>query len=366
MKIGINKIYLLFLFSFALIACEKDEDRVILQPGTPPALSVSATTLELTEEQADEEAVTFSWTQADYGFPAAVNYTLQLAEAGTNFAEPRDVELENVREQTYTVAELNTLATRAGLEPDTEGQIEARVRATLAESVEPVFSNTVSIDVTPYTPGGDVEEPALNTIYMIGPATENDWDNNSAMPMFISTTEENTFTYTGFLEEGELKFLQTLGQWAPQWGNDGSGGLQPRPTEDDPDPAPFQVPADGYYTVTVDTLELTYSLEPYDASGATTYSSIGIIGGFNDWADIEPMEESEFSPHIWSIEYTFEEDTALKFRIAEGWETNWGATDTPDRQYGVGVQDGADIEIPAGLYRILFNDLTGRYIFLRQ
>lgn len=365
MKIGINKIYLLFLFSFALIACEKEEDRVILQSGTPPELSVSASSLQLTEEQADDEAVTFSWTPADYGFPAAVNYTLQLAEAGTNFAEPRNVELESARQRTYTVAELNSRVMQLGLEPGTEGQIEARVRATLAESVEPVFSNTVTVDVTPYALAED-DGPEFNTIYMVGPATENDWNAGNATPMFISATEENTFTYTGFLEAGELKFLAELGQWAPMWGSDGSGNLQPRPTEDDPDPASFQVPADGYYTVTIDTLELTYSLEEYDESGATTYNSIGIIGAFNDWSDIEPMEASGFNPHIWSIQYTFEEETEMKFRIAEDWSVNWGPADNADRLYGVGVQDGANIVVPAGTYRILFNDITGHYVFLRQ
>lgn len=367
MKIGINKIYLLFLFSVAFIACEKEEDRVILEQGTAPELSASASSLQLLEDQAAEEAVTFSWTDAEFGFPAGVDYTLQLAPAGTNFAEPRNEELENLQEFTYTVAELNRRATQLGLEPDTEGQLEARVRASLSDAVEPVFSNTVTLDITPYTPEGSEEVPGLTTIYMIGPATENDWDNNAAMPMFINTEgEDAVFTYTGYLEEGALKFLRTLGQWAPQWGDDGNGGLQPRPTEDDEDPAPFEVPANGYYTVTVDTLGLTYSLEAYDASGATTYNSIGIIGEFNDWSDIEPMEASEFSPHIWSIEYTFEEAVEMKFRIAEGWETNWGATENPDLQYGVGVQDGPNIEVPAGTYHIIFNDLTGHYALLRQ
>lgn len=365
MKIWINKLFFLSVLCLTFIACEKEEDRVIMQSPAPPTLAATASKLELNQEQEEEEALTFSWTAAEFGFPAAVNYTLQLAQDGTNFAEPSEVSLANNLQSSYTVAELNTLATRLGLEPGNEGQLEARVRADLAESVEPVFSNIVSVAVTPYTIEAG-EDGGLSTIYMVGAATENDWDNTQATPMFISTEEENVFTYTGFLEAGALKFLKDLGQWAPQWGSDGSGGLQPRPTEEEEDPAPFEVPADGYYTVTVDTLELTYSLEPFDISNAATYSSIGIIGGFNDWSDIVPMEESGFSPHIWSIEYTFEEDTEMKFRIAESWDVNWGAADNPERPFGLGVQDGANIVVPAGIYRILFNDITGHYIMLRQ
>lgn len=56
----------------------------------------------------------------------------------------------------------------------------------------------------------------------------------------------------------------------------------------------------------------------------------------------------------------------MKFRIQEGWDVNWGATDTPYRQYGIGVQEGADIEVAAGSYTILFNDITGDYLLLKQ
>ncbi|WP_017731725.1 SusE domain-containing protein [Nafulsella turpanensis] len=360
-----NKLTFLGLFLVTLMACEKEEDRVILQPGTAPALSVSTNELILTEEEAETEAISFNWTESDFGYDAAIDYTLQIDTAGGNFAEPVEEALDNATDWSYTVAELNAMAREFGLTPGEAHQLHFRIKAAVSEHVEPAFSNVSTIEVTPYAPTV-VTGPVQETIYLIGSATENDWDNTAAMPAFLSDTEEHTFIYTGFLEAGELKFLSELGQWAPQWGSDEAGGVLYRPTEDDPDPAPFEIPADGYYTIVIDTLNLTYSQEPYDASSATSYNTIGIIGAFNDWSVSVPLEQSTFNPHIWFTEYSFEEDTMLKFRANDAWTVNWGAASEPERLFGLGVQDGADIAVPAGDYTIYFNDLTGRYMLLTE
>ena len=99
-----------------------------------------------------------------------------------------------------------------------------------------------------------------------------------------------------------------------------------------------------------------------------THNSIGIIGAFNGWGDIEPMRKSTIDPHLWDITHTFASDTELKFRIAPDWSVNWGAesNDTAEKTYGKGKRDGANVKVKAGTYRILFNDIDVRYIFIKQ
>ena len=371
MKKYTNKLSFLGLsiFLLTLFACEKDEEQVFVEFGDAPTLSASVETLELLEERAEEEAIVFSWTDTpvtwsnqEYAHDGVINYILEIDSAGANFESPTIVEMGTSLEKSYTVEEFNNLVKKQGLLEGTEGNVEARIR--LSNNVETKLSNVVTITTTPYEKTASVA--TANTIYMVGEATPNDWDNTKAMPMFLSESAENTFVYTGFLEGANFKFLDVLGQWAPMWGSDGAGGVAFRPTEDAPDPAVFEVPTDGYYEVVIDTENLTFSAEPYDASAAEVYSTIGIIGAFNEWSESVPMEQSSFNPHIWELDYTFDEPTELKFRANNAWDVNWGPEDNPSRLFGKGVQNGKNLEIPAGSYTIRFNDLTGRYIFLAQ
>lgn len=371
MKKHTNKLSFLglSLFLLTLFACEKDEEQVFVEYGDAPTLSASSDVMELTEENSEDVAITFSWTEMaanwsnqENAHDGAINYILEIDSAGANFESPTIVEMGTSREKSYTVEEFNNLVKKEGLIAGMEGKVEARIN--VSNNVEEKFSNVVTITVVPFAPAVGVDYP--NTIYMVGEATQNDWDNTQAMPMFLSESAENTYVYTGFLEGANFKFLDVLGEWTPMWGSDEAGGVVYRPTGDDPDPAVFEVPADGYYEVIIDTENLTFSAEPYDASGAETYQTIGIIGAFNEWGESVAMEQSSFNPHIWELEHTFEEATEMKFRANDAWDVNWGAESDPERLYGLGVQNGANLVIPAGTHTIRFNDLTGRYIFLGQ
>lgn len=367
MKTFINRVFILTICSFAFWSCEKDEDRVTVRTGETPTLSASTTSVVLDEEQAEEAAVVFSWSPLELAWSnpevrnnEAVDYVLQIDTEEDNFESPETISMGSELETTYTHEQLNALLSRLELEPGQEGNIVVRLQSVLGENLPPTYSNVITMSVTPW-----LDQPRFATIYMVGDATANDWDATRGMPMFRTQSDPFLFIYTGYLEAGALKFLQNRGQWAPQWGNDGEGGVAFRATESDPDPGVFTVPANGYYTVVLDTRRMTFALDPYDATGAETYNSIGIIGGFNGWSDpVVPMTKSSFNPHLWDLEYTFEEDTALKFRISEGWSVNWGSGGDAEEIYGRGAQDSPDIQLAAGSYRIRFNDLTGDYLFI--
>jgi hypothetical protein len=226
-----------------------------------------------------------------------------------------------------------------------------------------VYSNVVNLAVTPY-----LTEPPYATIYLVGDATEFEWNNNKPTPMFRDETDPFIYVFTGRLNAGNIKFLGVIGKWGPLWGTNSSGALVFRPTEADTDPDAIAIATAGYYTVKLDLRNNIFSVKPYDASGADTHASLGIIGDFNGWGDIAPMRKSSIDPHYWDITYNFNSDTELKFRIGSGWSVNWGAEDdaSVEKVYGKGKLNGPNIKVKAGTYRILFNDLTGRYLFLEQ
>lgn len=362
-RIFIN-IILLGLVAFLQIACEKDETLTVAKSDAEPAkLSATKTTLTLDEADADQDAVTFSWTAADFGFSAAVNYSLEFGKKDSNFVNAKTIDLGNSKERTMTVGALNAIANGIRLKGFVANEMEVRIRADIGGTVKPVYSSVVLLNITPY-----LDKPPYQTLYMVGDATVGGWDNKAATPMFRATDNVFLFTYTGKFKKGYFKFLGTLGKWAPMWGRSSSGGVFFRATEADPDPDAFEVQTEGYYTVTLNLRNTSFSMTPFDASSAKVYNSIGIIGPFTGWSAIAPMTASDIDPHIWTINYTFAEDTEMKFRIAEGWSENWGAESnaTESNPYGLGVSNGPNMKVKKGNYLIRFNDITKNYILIAQ
>ncbi|HAA13973.1 MAG TPA: hypothetical protein DCE41_20710 [Cytophagales bacterium] len=207
-----------------------------------------------------------------------------------------------------------------------------------------------------------------NRVLMVGDATAGGWDNTAGTLAFRNSDFE--YTYTGYFSAGAFKFLTNSGQWAPQYGNiDGSVFF--RATEDDPDPGTWNIATAGYYTFTMNVVTGENTLVSYDASGATEYNTMGLIGhgigGWGDGDDIQ-MTNSDFEPHIWTITGQAisgnpDEDNAtdIKFRANGTWDANWGETTSP---YGVGTPGGPNLVVPEGTYTIKFNDLTGHYVII--
>jgi len=101
-------------------------------------------------------------------------------------------------------------------------------------------------------------------LYLVGAATTAGWDNTKGIP--FDKVSPGIFTITTTLTAGGMKFLEVLGQWAPQWGTDasGTGNFGPliyRPTESVPDPAEVPSPGSGTYTITVNLITKEYKIE---------------------------------------------------------------------------------------------------------
>lgn len=104
------------------------------------------------------------------------------------------------------------------------------------------------------------------TLYLLGDGTNAGWDNTAALPM--TKVSPGLFEITTTLS-GSGKFfkcLETLGQWAPQYGTDDAatvdgGNLVYRPNETVGDPPGMPCPAAaGTYKITIDIASMTYKV----------------------------------------------------------------------------------------------------------
>ncbi|UII19347.1 SusE domain-containing protein [Fulvivirga ligni] len=350
----VKNIYALIMLAAMAFSCEKDEEQVVMTDGTAPELSASGQSFVLTEETGADEALTLSWTAASFGFDGAEAYEVQVSSS-QDFEEVTLATVEGDLSETFTINELNAFALRFELPAGNMGKLYLRVEAALSSAIK-VYSNSVEIEVTPYQ-----SESPYPVIYMVGDAVENAWDATMATAMFRDSDDSFTYTFTGNFNEGSLKFIGTLGAWAPQWGWASETTLAFRETDADADPGTLWVPA-GYNTVTMNVQKNTYSIVSYDASSATNYASNGLSGDFNGWGETA-MSSSALNPHIWTLDYTFDDFTKVKFRPNGEW---WGTDGAPEAMYEHASGSGADIYVEAGTYTIRFNDLTGRYIFIKK
>jgi hypothetical protein len=122
----------------------------------------------------------------------------------------------------------------------------------------------------------------------------------------------------------------------------------------------IQIPQSGYYEIKVDIAKMTYSIQPYDVSNATSYTSLQISG--SAVSATVSLQQSHYDSHIWEVDNVVLSAGDVKF-TTDGAKI-WGGETFP---WGTGVVNGSNINVlKAGNYFIKFNDLTGHYIFYKK
>ena len=204
--------------------------------------------------------------------------------------------------------------------------------------------------------------------YLVGSCIGNgSWGNaadalgTALVPLYPASDNYSILNYVGYFPAGQgFKLIHNPGSWDEQWGmtdgvlvkNDGGSGN-------------IEVAEDGYYQITYD-MDMDVVTITKFAGDVSVYSMIGMPGGYQDWNPagnlMSPMS-AVVENHDWLVKDVTYGDTELKFAAEGGWTVNWGAANFP---VGVGVQNGANIPVPAGTYDVIFNDIMGAYYFIAK
>jgi len=320
MKQLINGIFTLSVGLLALASCS-DNDYMETNKGMDElTLTTSVAATELSEANHGSEAVTFDWTTGNnYGTGNRIYYTLELAPAGTGFANAHyavDYETQ-VYEWSCTQENLNNiLIDKFGATPGTPFGIDARLTAKVA-GYEEVQTATATLEFTPY-------KAVTSTLYMIGSAAPNGWSADNATE--LTRTDNGLFSWEGSLAQGEIKFITTLGQFLPSYNNDGNGGLTYRTSDDQADEK-FVIPEAHYYKVEVNLLENTATFTPTDGA-VPRFEQIWFVGNPTGWSFVE-MTRDALDPYLFRYGAYFAEGSGgeFKFGTANGsWENMYEST----------------------------------------
>lgn len=378
MKNIIKYVWLLLPILF-IFSCEDDKELTYATPTDAPiVLEAEDSSVNLDPNYKDNPAISLVWSHAYYDVQTNPQYAIHFA-LDSEFETGRQVHTTSNRTHLWTVEQLNTLVQEMGMPPNEVGNLYVKVISSLgAQNQLPMESNVVSYQLVPYV------TYSFDDYYLVGNATAAGWNpGNNNQALFRDPNNEDIFHFTGYFEnlapgdinEGRFKLVEIPGMWQPQWGDarpegqdiyTSSGDVAGNPDTQDGDPGRFGVPESGYFTFQINFGTLTYTVTPYDASGAAVYDAVGIIGDATagGWdSDQDMMRNAAFDPHNWYAQNVTLSNGEIKFRANDAWDVSWGGT-TP--YSGTGILGGTNIPVTAGVYNIWFNDLTGDYQLIPQ
>jgi hypothetical protein len=182
----INKIILPALALVFLAACKKNEAEITYSGGTPPVLSANIpnnSVLVLSPADSTNPGIAFSWTNPNYSFSNGisslnVNYTLEIDTVGSNFTNPKLVQITiaSALSTSFTVGNLNTqLFGFLTLQTGVPHNIAMRVVSFLNAGSIPLYSNTITYTITPYAIPPAVAPPSSGVLFLTGGATPDGW-----------------------------------------------------------------------------------------------------------------------------------------------------------------------------------------------
>ena len=373
------------------VACADDNDSnpTLQQPSTfvlnEPSYAAQMVALEYSN------GINFTWSQPDYGFPAEVSYDIQASPTGsfTVSTDEANADESGATIPDYAVITSGVFGGSGSMDGTyldrnlvqicqwTESTVPSTqtVYVRLAASTpgaQTIYSNVVAIQTIPFYIA--LKDAAPELWYLVGECIgDGSWGNSAdnigkaifplmtlADETYDKVTGKGVISYTGFFPGGKgFKLIKTPGDWNEQWGAGDAGYVK-----NDGGSGNITVAADGYYTVKLDTKNDVLTIDPYDGA-PRAFTSMGMPGGYQDWnpgGTLMDAMSTVVENHDWMKVMTFEENTELKFAANGGWAVNWGSNTFP---VGTGVQNGANIPVEPGTYRIVFNDILGKYYFIR-
>ncbi|MDE6611533.1 MAG: DUF5114 domain-containing protein [Muribaculaceae bacterium] len=208
----------LCLATLALASCEKDGDTIYANGITDTTVGSQASDIVLDADRLDALALSVYWNDngdislSDPGVAApsqVVSNTVQFATDET-FAATVDDNLDTgIYFKQYTCRSLNNIMSRLGLEGGVKSTVYVRVKSTLGVNIEPVYSNVLTLTVTPYlidmTVGFYLDEGQNDT------------------GIVLSSPEANG-VYTGFVGAPAWGHFWLREGNGTIWGNDGVTG----------------------------------------------------------------------------------------------------------------------------------------------
>jgi starch-binding outer membrane protein SusE/F len=278
-----KKIKILLVMIVALIgfnSCEKDELVFTAQaPGEFAFTNDFLSEYTLTTATSANVGERFTWESQNFEAPTAVTYELQGSIIG-DFTDMTVIGSTSGNDIAVTVGKLLSMAATAGLDNDPNsdapntGNVYFRLRAYSGNNAIETLSSiqTLTLVLPEIVDNGGGSGISIASWGVVG-SGYNDWGSAGPDAKFYTTAEAGVIVSYVNLVDGEIKFREN-NTWSGDVGDANLDGVLDSDANNN-----IAVTA-GDYKITIDTNDMSYTIEPF---------SWGIVGsGYNDWGNGGP------------------------------------------------------------------------------
>jgi hypothetical protein len=340
-------VFLMFIIAFA---CKDDiVEKVTVDVSKivgGKVANLPSSSYELAYANANNNFEAITWEETDYGYATSITYTLQIAIAGDNFANAKDLATTTGLLAEVNIEDLNnTLVKGMLLAPKVSAPLQFRVVSSLSGAIADVYSDPINVNITPY-------DPNIPPIYLLG--SVQGWKLENAIEMKSIAPS----VYSGFADfdtDVTFRFFE-LKDWASgaQWGYSYfSGGAPAEFGDGGGSDSNFKFTGSkGTYAVTVDLNKKTIVIEKQ-----LFPSSLYIIGGDQAWSLDDALALRHVGGGVFEGVETFVNGNIWRF-----FETpSWGGTQWNYNTFINGTIDSKLSGTTAGDANFTFNGTTGIY-----
>lgn len=336
------------LVGLFIISCERDitEPTISSNPARPELADLSLN-VQFNVNNTDS-LIKFSWSEADFGFPASITYTVQLSPTSDFSENVANLITTQELSGTVRVGDINTLILSWNYSIGTSVTVYYRVAASVSPYVDTVYSEIKSTSFTPY-------DAVINYPVIYVPGSYQGWSPGAENGRLYSYGFNSLYQGIIRLKDGTnptTEFKITLN---PNWNGPNYGGTLTQSGNNysgilDPSGNNYVVNA-GTYSFNVNVNALTISLTKTD--------DWGIIGSAvppYDWSkDVDMFYNGQRK--MWEITADFKAGE-FKFRANDDWSLNYGDNGAD----GTLEAGGANIALPSdGNYTIRFDPVKLTY-----
>ena len=320
-------------------ACKKNDLQVTSNGGQGGTLSSSAgTTLVLNKAKVADttKVITFSFTNANYGYNAAITNTLQIDVASDNWKKPTSFTL-NAKQlsQGFSTYDFDNLLLKLNLPGGVASQVQVRVAQAVSSTVT-TYTNVLTMTVTPFN----------LTSFLYVPGAYQGW-NPATADSLISATSNGIYSGIVNFTAGNLDFKITPAKvWTHSYGSTNNSTIVYDGGNN------ITAPGAGQYIVTVNTNTNTITFQ-----AANFFSIIG--DGAIDWGTDVPMKYVNDGNGNWVVTTALKSSGAFKVRRNNDWTWSWGIPKANTEGAGVPntLNDSSNDNITVsanGTYKVTF------------
>lgn len=340
MKTTLLKSLAFSLIAILLWSCKKDETQTVATGGAAGSLKSSTASIILDKSMLDKNVITFSLTEANFGYQAAVTNVMQIALKGTNFLNAKEVILDaNTLSKGYNGLDFNNLLLSLNLPTTTNSEIELRIKSSISNNLTPVFSNVLTLSAKPF--------PLTSWIYV--PGNYQGWNPASADSL-VSLTGNGVYTGVIVFDGGNFKITPAK-KWDIAYGDAGGGKLSTSGGD-------ISSLSPGAKQLDVDLNNLTYTINPLVWSVVGSATPAGWPPGSGPYEELV-MKYINDGKATWKVTVNLVPGE-MKFRKNRDWGTNFGGNAS-------GTLNGDNIVVStAGNYTITLDIPNNKYILTKN